>query len=211
MAARTNLAKVISDPNAGKHYLFKDGQFVNEWAGKTVSDVKIYKNGVTGAYTATIQNNSIAIPSVERSNTYEEMSVEFPAIPAATMAAKDHVLIHFTDKNFVDCGEYSCVCAGHTDLSSLNGFSFGRGGTDVFLGSSGYMGYIGAKAIGTHYTYICAKETYSDDVSGKHFVAISTEESSETDPHILFLADMCGNAENAPAFAISEIYLENID
>ena len=95
MGVRTNLVKVIADPNAGKHYLFKEGQFVNEWSGKSVSDVIIYVNGVSGSYTATIQGDNIAIPSVSRPNVYDEMSVEFPPIPAATMADKDHILIHF--------------------------------------------------------------------------------------------------------------------
>ena len=100
MAVRTNLTRVIADPNAGKHYLFKDGAFVNEWAGKSVADITIYVNGVSGAYTATLQNDNIAIPAIAL-GTYGDAVVEMPEIPAATMASKDHFLMHFTDKNFV--------------------------------------------------------------------------------------------------------------
>lgn len=212
MAARTNLAKVISDPNAGKHYLFKDGQFMNEWAGKTVSDVVIYQNGSTSAYTATIQNNHITIPQISFS-AVGDFVVTFPEIPAATMADKDHLLIHFSDKNFVDQSDHSLNCAvGHTSDSTFKGGNLAGSGDKMFIAIGGYCAFLGKASVGTHYTYTCAKEVFSDNVEEKHFISVSTEESDETEAHIPFLVGACGDyPKNFSTFSISEIYMENID
>lgn len=211
MASRTNLAKIVENPDAGKHYLFKDGQFVNEWSNKTVADITIYVNGASSAYTATLQNGNIAIPAISL-GTYGDSVIEMPEIPSTTMASKDHLIVHFTDKNFVELPNTASCAFGHTN-TSLSGVRLLETGnySKVFHVPSGYCTFMGGQSLGTNYTYTCAKEVFSDDTSDKHFVVVSTEESDETEPHMPFLAMGCGNATNIPAFAISEVYMENID
>lgn len=212
MGVRTNLVKVIADPNAGKHYLFKEGQFVNEWSGKTVADIAIYQDGAPSGYTATIQNDNITIPQISFS-AVGDFVVKLPEIPAALMADKDHLLIHFSDKSFVDQSDHSLNCAaGHTDDNTFKGGGLAGAGDKVFYAAGGYCAFLGKASIGTHYTYTCGKEVYSDEVNDKHFIVISTEESSESDPHVPVLMGASADyPKNFSTFSITEIYLENID
>ena len=215
MGVRTNLVKVIADPNAGKHYLFKEGQFVNEWSGKTAADIELLTGyygtntlATASGYSATVQGDNIEIPALP--SAYQQVIT----LPAVSLSDKDHLIVHFTNKNFVNDGTGNTVAVfGHTDLASMIGKSIINYGTNSELcyTSGTVCGFTGYGSYGSAYTFTCATEVYSDDVADKHFIVVSAEESSETDPHIIVLGlAHVGQSANS-TFAISEVYTENID
>ena len=208
---------------AGKHYLFQNGAFVNEWAGTILStDINIYcsqtQNGGMGLtpFHPSITDGKLVIPSYTL-GVYMSYGVIFPTIPASVMSAHDHILVHFADKNFSNqSNSYWCTAIGHTTLTNLTGVKFlntQNVENMLFITSSGYTGFVGNNnsAYGTHYTFSCGKDCYSDEASDKHYAIVSTEIASETDPHSLILCAGAGNGGALGDWSISEIYLENID